>query len=79
MNNESHIIGETIIKAFPEIKGSMLDADNILWRFIDGKFIGKRSVQLNNKKVCWLEDTQPENVKNWSCGRNADYSQIFYQ
>lgn len=56
---------------------SFLDKDNILWKVIDNKLIGKRSVWCYDLKACWLEDTKIKNVKSWWCGENADYNEIF--
>lgn len=79
-NTVSNTIGEAIVRGFPNIKGSMLDANNIVWKVIDGKWIGKRSVWTFDRRACWLEDTTLENVKSWWCGgENADYKEVFYR
>ena len=56
---------------------SMLDENNISWKLIDGKMIGKRSVWTYDFRSCWLEDTTKNNVKTWWCGEDADYNEIF--
>lgn len=56
---------------------SYLDKDNIVWKIIDGKCLGKRSVWCYDYRACWLEDTTIENVKSWWCGKDADYNEIF--
>lgn len=78
-NKFSNVIGEAIVRNCPEIKGSMLDANNIVWKVVDEKWIGKRSVWTFDKRACWLEDTTIDNVKSWWCGgENADYNEVFY-
>ena len=73
----SNIFGEAIVRA---IGGSMLDANNVYWKYIDGKWIGKRSVWTYDFRACWLEDTTIDNVKSWWCGgKDADYKEIFYR
>ena len=59
-------------------KLSFLDSNNIVWKFVDNQWIGKRSVWTFDFRTCWLEDTTPENVKSWWCGKDANYSEIFY-
>jgi len=79
-NEYSNIIGEAIVRSCLDIKGSMLDANNIVWKIFNGKWIGKRSVWTFDRRACWLEDTTIENVKSWWCGgENADYNEMFYR
>lgn len=54
---------------------SYLDKDYILWKLIDGKLIGKRSVYSKDNRACWLEDA--EIIKTWWCGQSSDYNEIF--
>lgn len=54
-----------------------LDENNISWRWVDNKWIGKRSVWTFDYKACWVEETTIENVKSWWCGKNEDYNEIF--
>ena len=76
----SNIIGEAIVRNCPDIKGSMLDANNIVCKVIEGKWIGKRSVWTFDRSACWLEETTKENVKSWWCGgENANYDEVFYR
>lgn len=74
-NKISNMFGEAIIKANG---GTMLDCDHIVWKIIDGKWIGKRSVWTFDFRGCWLEDTTIGNVKSWWCGgKDADYNEVF--
>jgi hypothetical protein len=74
--NYSNSIGEIICKTNDE-KISFLDKNNIIWKSINDKWIGKRSVYTLDLKCCWLEDTNVDNVKIWWCGKNNNYSEIF--
>ena len=68
-------LGECFLRAFG---GCYLDSDNKIWKIIDGKAIGKRSVWTKDWRSCWLEDTTIDNVKSWWCGgADADYNEIF--
>jgi hypothetical protein len=70
---------DTIIKSVLSLNNtySFADKNNIVWKVIDGKMIGKRSVWTLDWRSCWLEDTTKENVKTWWCGEDADYNEIF--
>lgn len=57
--------------------GGLLDDNKILWKVIDGEWIGKRSVWTYDFKSCWLEETKEENIKSWWCGKDSDYNEIF--
>ena len=70
----TNIISEVLIK---NGGGSFHDANNIVWKVIDGNWIGKRSVWTKDFRTCWIEDTTIENVKTWWCGEDADYTEIF--
>lgn len=70
-------IGEDICRNSPELKPSFLDSNNILWKVVDEKWIGKRSVFTKDFRACWLEDIKNETVNSWWCGENADYKEIF--
>ena len=72
-------IGESIIRSFPEIKGSMLDSNNILWKIVNNEWIGKRSVWTFDMRACWIEETDIKNIKTWWCGEESDYYEIFYR
>jgi len=79
-NEISNIIGEAIVRSCDDIKGSMLDVNNIVWKVVSGKWVGKRSVWTFDRRACWLEDTTLENVKSWWCGsENANYNEVFYR
>ena len=54
-----------------------LDTNNILYKFVDGKWIGKRSVWTYDWIACWLEETKIDNIKSWWCGQDADYNETF--
>lgn len=74
-DNETNVFCESAVRA---IGGCMLDANNILWKLVDGKWVGKRSVFTKDLRASWLEDTKVEDVKSWWCGgRDTDYTQIF--
>ena len=76
MRKETNIFCEAIVRT---AGGCMLDANNVVWKLIDGKWIGKRSVWTFDFRSCWLEDTKIDNVKSWWCGgKDADYTEIFY-
>lgn len=63
-NNCSNVVGEFICKTLDE-KASFLDKNNIVWKVVNGEWIGKRSVWTFDFRSCWLEDTIIENVKSW--------------
>ncbi len=56
---------------------SFLNSDNVLFKPINGEFIGKRSVWTKDRRAAWLENTDPENIKTYWCGKDADYTQTF--
>jgi hypothetical protein len=58
-------------------KYSFLDKNNILWKFKNDVFIGKRSVFTKNFKSCWLEEVEECDIKSWWCGKDSDYNEIF--
>ena len=76
-------ITEKIANSFAEkfiskYGGDFLDRKNFLWKLIDNKWIGKRSVVTIEGSVCWLEETRIEMVRSWWCGgKDADYEEIF--
>jgi hypothetical protein len=56
----------------------LLDENKISWKWVDGEWIGKRSVWTKDWRACWLEETTPEDVKSWWCGGpDVDYTEIF--
>lgn len=57
--------------------GSFLDKNNIVWKVVNNKWIGKRSVFTVGLRACWLEELNSEGVKSWWCGKDADYSEVF--
>lgn len=60
------------------LKTQLLDKNNILWKEVNGEFIGKRSVQTFDFRSCWLEDTTMSNVKSWHNRRkDVNYEEIF--
>ena len=76
-NNYSNFIGEIISKEL-DGKSLFLDKNNIVWKIVNGEWIGKRSVLTLDFRSCWLEDTIIDNVKSWWCGgKDADYTEIF--
>ena len=59
-------------------KSQLLDKNNILWKFINNEWIGKRSVYTKDLRSCWLEDTIEENIRTYWCGgKNANYKETF--
>lgn len=75
MNPKLSII-ELICKKYEDLKPSFLDKDNILWKISDGKFIGKPSIQKNDFGVCWLDETNPKDIKKYLC-EDTDYTKIY--
>lgn len=59
------------------VGGSYLDCNNIGWKYVNGEYIGKRTVWTFDLRACWLEETTIDNIKSWWCGRDADYSEVF--
>lgn len=71
----SNVIGEVLVRGFNG-KACMLDKNNIVWKIVDGVWMGKRSVWTFDFRSCWLEYTSIENIKSWPCGKDSDYSEI---
>jgi len=69
------ILIQSVISSFNN--ASFLDKNNILWKIVNDKYIGKRSVWCYDFTACWIEDTKFENIKSWWCGKDADYNEIF--
>ena len=44
------------------IGGEYFDSDNILWKWVDGEFIGKYAVQTKNLTIKWLDDVRPDEI-----------------
>lgn len=59
------------------VGGSYLDSNNIGWKYVNGEYIGKRTVWTFDLRACWLEETTIDDVKSWWCGIDADYSEVF--
>lgn len=68
---------EELVRCFEHLNGSLFDHNNIVWKVVNGDWIGKRAVYTFDNSACWLEDTNPENIKSWLHGRDADYKEIF--
>lgn len=75
-NNIEHIIAREFTKTL--IGASYQDKNNILWKYIDDVFIGKRSVFCNDLSYAWLGDVNTSNIRSWLCGIDSDYEEIFY-
>ena len=61
-------------------KGSLfLDSNNILWKYKDNKYIGKRAIQTKDLRQVWIEDVNKEDIKSYMSGKEADYKEIFTQ
>jgi hypothetical protein len=61
------------------MKVTLLDKNNILWKVIDGKCIGKCSVYTFDLRTCWLEDVKENEIKEWLCGKDADYTKEYFK
>jgi hypothetical protein len=72
----TNALAESLIK---EVGGCFLDSDNILWKNIDGKWTGKRSVFTFELSAKWLEETSLDKIKIWWCGKDADYKEVFHK
>lgn len=76
-NKSSNSIGRALVSIFGET-ASMLDGNNILWKIVGNEWVGKRSVWTYDRRACWLDETEKENVKSWWCGgEGADYDEVF--
>lgn len=72
------IINKGIYKVLLGENGTLLDKNNVMWKFVDDELVGKRSVWTLDWRACWLEDTTIDNVKTWWCdGPEADYEEVF--
>lgn len=69
-------IPEKMVRFFGH-RASYLDKDNILWKVVDNKWIGKRSIWSSDNRACWLEELGQNRVKSWWCGEGADYAETF--
>jgi hypothetical protein len=77
-NKEVIISFEAYIRAAG--KGCVQDENDIVWKIIDGVWMGKRSVGTFDRRRCWLQDTTIDNIKTWGQNaKNADYSENFYK
>lgn len=72
----SNSIAEAVISGLGG-SGCFMDKNNIVWKFVNGEWVGKRSVWTFDRRSCWLEDTTVDNVKEWWCGEKSDYNEIF--
>ncbi len=77
MNTE--VLINKIGEAFAKTQGnaSYVTPDNICWKMHEGKWIGKRSVYTHDFRTMWLNEVDVKDIKTWSCGRDADYNEIF--
>ena len=71
MNNKD--IAGNIIDSFG---GCFIDCDNILWKRIDKKWIGKRAIQLKSNRMVWIEDVSNNEVKVKD--GKINYQEVFY-
>ena len=51
----NNIIASVICKK--DNNSSFLDSNNIVWKWINNEWIGKRAVQTFDLRTCWLEET----------------------
>jgi len=73
----SNVLGECFANVYNSV---FLDSDNILWKLINGVWIGKRSVYTIDNNACWIEDTTTDKIKSyWSGGESANYKEFFYR
>lgn len=56
---------------------SFLDKDNILWRYIDDVWVGRRSVWTKDFRAVWLDEVSLQDIKSYWCGDTADYNEQF--
>lgn len=45
--------------------GEFLDSDSILWKIVDGEWIGKKAVQMKDLSIRWPEDINHDDIKKW--------------
>lgn len=83
IHNKSEVCLEDLSNAFG---ATILDENFISWKYIDGKWIGKRAVTTNTNRACWIDEVNKfdtdkfkDSIKSYSCGEDADYSEIFYK
>lgn len=72
----NNITGEVLCRTLKN-NPSFLDRNKIVWKIVNGEWIGKRSVWTFDFRACWLEDTTEDNVKSWWCGSDSDYKETF--
>jgi len=70
----NNIVAQEITRA---VGGCFLDCNNILWKWVNSEWIGKRSVYTFDLRSKWLEETSHSNIKIYRFGIDADYSEIF--
>ena len=71
----NNVIAEVITN---ELGGCFLDNKNILWKTIDGGWVGKRGIYLKSLRAVWKEEIKDndEIYVIWH-GENADYKEEF--
>ena len=70
-----NIIAECITK---EVGGCFHDDKNILWKNINGEWIGKRGIYLKSLRVVWKEQiTENDEIYVMWHGEEADYEEEF--
>lgn len=74
--DRNNLLAELFIRT-TGIESCFLDSSKILWKIVNGQWIGKRSVWTFDFRACWLEDTTIQNVKSWWHTENSDYTEIF--
>lgn len=68
---------DVIIKTYLNKGALFLDSNNILWKYKDNKYIGKRAIQTKDLRQVWIEDVNKEDIKSYMSGEYADYNEIF--
>ena len=71
---ESNNFSKVICKVYG---GCFLDEKNILWKWVNDEWIGKRSVYTNDLKAKWIEEVEEKEIRSYWCGVNSNYKEIF--
>ena len=56
MDEFSNEFAKSFILELCDGKANFLDSKNILWKFVNGEWIGKPCVFINGTKTVWAED-----------------------
>ena len=75
----NNIFAEDLCRHNQKSKPSYLDSNNVLWKVVNGVWVGKRSVQTKDLAVSWVDDINIEEIKKFLCGKYADYKEEFFR